>query len=86
MDYPAGYTAATSGKAGKESTSGERKKCTYTLEKARDFACVLSDKFKVETCTVGKTEVKYYYYKDENPKATINAASECVDYFNQTFG
>ena len=86
LDYPAEYTAATSGKAGKESTSGERKKCTYTLDNARDFACVLSDKFNVETRIVGKTEVKYYYYKDENPKTSLNAASESVEYFNETFG
>lgn len=86
LDYPSGYTAATSGKAGKETASSDRKKCTYTLDKARDFAIVLSDKFNVETRTVGNTEVKYYYYKDANPKVSISAASESVEYFNKTFG
>ncbi len=86
LDLPTQYTAATSGKAGKESTAGGRKKCTYTLEKARDFAMVLSDKFNVETRTVGNTEVKYYYYSDTNPKANISAAAESVEYFSNTFG
>ncbi len=86
LDYPAGYTVATSGKAGKESTSGDRKKCTYTLENARDFAAVMSDKFKVETRTVGSTEIKYYYYNDADPKKSVTVASESVAYFNETFG
>lgn len=86
LDLPKEYIAASSGKAGKETTAGERKKCTYTLENARDFAFVLSDKFKVETGNVGGTEVRYYYYSDENPNVSLSAATESVDYFNQTFG
>ena len=86
LDLPEGYTAATSGKAGKETTSSGRKKCTYTLDRARDFAMVLSDKFKVESRTVGNCEVKYYYYSDTNPQSSLAAASESVEYFNETFG
>ena len=86
LDLPPEYVVATSGKAGKESTVAERKKCTYTLENARDFAVVLSDKFNVETRTVGGTEIKYYYYDDASPKTSIAVASESVEYFNETFG
>ena len=86
LDLPPAYVAATSGKAGKESTVADRKKCTYTLENARDFAIVLSDKFSVESRVVGNTEVKYYYYSDASPKTSIAAAAESVEYFNNTFG
>ncbi len=86
LDMPKEYTAATSGKAGKETTAGERKKCTYTLENARDFAMVLSDKFKVESRTVGGTEVRYYYYGDANPKVSLSVAAESIEYFNSAFG
>lgn len=86
LDLPQQYVAATSGKAGKETTSSDRKKCTYKLENARDFAIVLSDKFNVETRTVGNTEIKYYYYNDTNPKVSLSAAAESVEYFSNTFG
>ena len=86
LDLPPEYVAATSGKAGKESTVAGRKKCTYTLDNARDFAIVLSDKFSVESRTVGDTEIKYYYYSDSSPKVSIAAAAESVEYFNSTFG
>lgn len=86
LELPQQYTVATSGKAGKESVNGDRKKCVYSLENARDFAFVISDKFKVESRTVGNTEVKYYYYKDENPNVSLSAATESVEYFNNTFG
>ena len=75
LDLPPTYVAATSGKAGKESTVADRKKCTYTLENARDFAIVLSDKFSVESRVVGNTEIKYYYYNDASPKTSIAAAA-----------
>ena len=86
LDLPQEYIAATSGKAGKESAAAERKKCTYTLQNARDFAAVLSDKFSVESRTVGGTEVKYYYYNDSSPQVSLAVACESVEYFSQTFG
>lgn len=86
LELPIGYTAATSGKAGKEIKNGDRKKCTYTLNNARDFAMVLSDKFKVESRTVGDTQVSYYYYNDSAPKTRLDAAAESVEYFSNTFG
>ncbi len=86
LEIPQTYTAATSGKAGKETRNGDRKKCTYTLEKARDFAMVISDKFKVESRTVGNTQLNYYYYNDANPNTNLSAAAESLEYFSSTFG
>ena len=86
LDLPPEYVAATSGKAGKESIVAERKKCSYTLENARDFAVVLSDKFSVESRVVGNTEIKYYYYDDASPVSSLTAATESIEYFNDTFG
>lgn len=86
LDLPQQYVAATSGKAEKESVAAERKKCRYTLSNARDFAAVLSKEFKVESRTVGNTEVKYYYYDDSKAEASLAAAAESVEYFNGTFG
>ena len=86
VDLPAGYVAATSGKLEKESAAADRKKCTYTLENARDFAMVLSDKFEVVTQKVGGVEVSYYYYKDTNPQVSLSAACDSVKFFSGAFG
>ena len=86
LDLPPEYVAASSGKKENESVAGDRKKCTYTLNCARDFAVVLSDKFSVATQSVDGVEVSYYYYKDESPEVCLSAACESLQYFSSAFG
>ena len=86
LDLPAEYVAATSGKLQNQSVAGDRKKYTYTLENARDFAAVLSPEFKTVTQSIGNAEVTYYYYSDTNPQVSLSAACESAQYFNNTFG
>lgn len=86
IDLPPEYTAAASGKLENENTAGERKKCSYSLKKARDFALVLSDKFQVVRENANGVEVSYYYYSDSNPQVNLTAACESVKYFSETFG
>ena len=86
VDLPATYTAATSGKLENETKAGDRKKCVYTLNNARDFAMVLSEKFEVKTENINGVDVSYYYYSDSNPQVNLSAACESVEYFSQTFG
>lgn len=86
IDLPPEYTAATSGKLENESSAAGRKKCTYSLKNARDFAIVLSDKFQAVSQNVNGIEVSYYYYSDANPQVNLSAACESVKYFSETFG
>ncbi len=86
LDIPSAYTAATSGKLASETVSSDRKKCTYTLDNARDFAIVLSDKFEVASQNIDGVEVSYYYYKDAAPQDALSAACESLQYFSDTFG
>ena len=86
LDLPPEYVAATSGKLEKESSADGRKKCTYSLKNARDFAAVLSDKFQVASKNVNGVDVSYYYYKDTSPQVSLTAACESVEYFSKTFG
>ncbi|MDE5721272.1 MAG: M1 family metallopeptidase [Clostridia bacterium] len=86
IDMPAAYTAAASGKLTDESSTSDRKKCTYTLDNARDFAMVLSDKFEVATGNVDGVEINYYYYSDDDAQKSLAAACESVEYFASTFG
>ena len=86
VDLPPEYVAATSGKLVSESESGGRKKCSYTLDNARDFAMVLSKNFGVATGAVGDTVVNYYYISDTNAQTSLAAAVESLKYFSDTFG
>lgn len=86
LDFPAEYTAASSGKAVSETEADGRKKCEYSLKNARDFAFVLSDKFQVATEQADGVTVNYYYISDASPQSSLAAATESVKYFSQTFG
>jgi len=86
IDIPETYTAASSGKLVNESTANGRKKCAYSLQNARDFALVLSDKFEVISETVDGVDVKYYYIADANAQASLSVATQSLKYFSDTFG
>lgn len=86
LDLPPEYVAATGGKLENRTTAADRQKCTYTLNNARDFAAVISDKFKTVKKDVNGTEVIYYYYSDNEPETALAAAAESLQYFGATFG
>ncbi|MDE6105151.1 MAG: hypothetical protein K2G38_05695, partial [Clostridia bacterium] len=86
VDVPEKYTVASSGSLTGESNVDGRKKCNYTLNNARDFALVLSDKFEVVSETVNGVEVSYYYVNDTTPQNSLAAATESLKYFSDTFG
>lgn len=82
LTLPDGYTAAASG----EVVASAGNTYTYSLENARDFCLVLSDKFQTLTQSAGGTQVTYYYYSDENAQAKLDAACTSLQYFENTFG
>lgn len=86
LDLPKGYVVASSGKMQKESGVGDRVKRVYTLNNARDFALVFSDKFKTLSENVDGVEVTYYYYSDSNAQQSLKTASDSLRYFKKTFG
>ncbi len=86
LDLPAEYVAASSGKALSENEADGRKKCSYTLENARDFAFVISKEFKVLSENVNGVTVSYYYVSDANAQTGLNAAVESYKYFCSAYG
>jgi aminopeptidase N len=86
LELPKEYTAATSGKLISEKIVGSTKTDTFTVENARDFAIVLSDKFSIEKKSVNGVEVMYYFYSDDNPTAALNVAAESLEYYDREFG
>ncbi len=86
LDVPEGYTAAASGLKISESSVDGRLKTRYRLQKARDFAIVLSKNFKTLKREVNGAEVCYYYTSDAAAEASLDAACKSFAYFCDTFG
>ena len=86
LTLPKGYAAATSGKEVSNTEAGEVVTTRYELKRARDFAAVLSNKFKTVRRDVNGCEVSLYYCGDTEPKREMDAACESLDYYSKTFG
>lgn len=86
LTAPSNLVLATSGEI-KEVKENENKK-SYSIDAyaVRDYAFVLSEKFKVLEEQVGKTNVKYYYYDEENPEEFLTASVDSLNTFNELFG
>lgn len=83
---PRGYAAATSGKEVSKSESGEVVNTRYELKRARDFAAVLSDKFKTVERQSAGCDVTVYYCGEKEPVRAADAVCESLQYFSDTFG
>ncbi len=86
LTMPSAYTAATSGKEVSRVKSGDNTTCRYELKNARDFAAVLSDKFKTVTRSAAGCTVTLYYCGETAPEKQLNAACESMEYFSRTYG
>lgn len=80
------FIVASSGKEIKIETQGNKTKHFFMLECARDFAFVLSKKFKKITDNSLGTEINYYYYDDAEPNKSIEYAIKAIKLFNEKFG
>lgn len=86
LDCPERFQATASGKRGERTETDGRAKQVFTATQARDFALVLSDKFKTVTTEVNGITLRYDYTTDQSPQSNLSVAQECVTYFCSTFG
>ena len=86
LTLPKDYVAAATGEITGERILESKKVYTMSVMNARDFALVLSDKYRVLKAKEGDTEVFYYHCADEDGKKTLDAAVESLRYFEKTFG
>ena len=86
LKLPKDYAVATTGEIIGERTLESKKEYTVSAAKVRDFALVLSKKFKVLTTQLGEKTLSYYYYADKNAEESFTAAVESFEYFQNTFG
>lgn len=58
----------------------------YTGNARRDFAIVMSDKYKKLTSQVGDKQLHYYYFADAEPEATLAVQKGMFEYMNKHVG
>lgn len=86
ITYSSNLTLAHSG-IEKSQTKKDNKTTTNISAKAvRDFAMVLSSKFKVSSASVDGTQINYYYYGDELSEKSLDTAKKSLSTFNSKFG
>lgn len=86
LKAPKEYLVASTGDVILERTLESKKEYVFTATDVRDFAMVLSNKYKVIEQTVDKTTLFYYYYQDETADKTLETATETFAYFSNVFG
>lgn len=65
---------------------GEYRKVVSEASNVRDFALVISEKFKVMNKVAGDTTVYYYYIIDPSPQQTLQTAVDALTLFGGAFG
>ena len=85
ITYPQQMTIASTGNFDTQ-TKNNTKVAKSVAKTVRDFAFVLSNKFEVLSSKVGGVDVKYFYFNDDNAKDNLIVATECLAFFNDTFG
>lgn len=86
LTVPKEYAVAATGEITGERVLESKKVYTMYATNVRDFALVLSESYRKMQASVGGVEVLYYYYADQTPQATLDAAKESLAYFADTFG
>ena len=83
---PKEYEVAATGIAEEERVLESKKVCAMSAENVRDFAIVLSEKYRVMHAVSGGTELFYYYYADKDAPATFDVIKESFAYYERAFG
>lgn len=80
------YMVASTGTKFNETTDENIKQISYTANMVRDFAMVISDKFKVLNAELHNTLIEYFYFSDTNPNRSLQAGMDSIKTFSELFG
>lgn len=67
-------------------TKGDTANYTIVQKAVRDFAIVMSEKFKIKTEKYDNTSIEYYYYDDINADRSLQAGVDSIRTFSKKFG
>lgn len=85
VSYDENYILSSSGVKIDEKIEDGKKIDTIKAKGVRDFALILSDKYKILSEKVGDTTVNYYYYHDKYPDKSLKASCDSLKTFNNLF-
>ena len=77
---------AASGELVSETESNGKLTSRYTINSARSFAFVLSEKFKVISDEIDGSEILYYYYDDASAEESLATACSALEFFGDEWG
>ncbi len=80
------YIIASSGEKVEEKKSETTLKSSFRANMVRDFAMVLSNKFKVISQSVNNTNINYFYFNDQSPNNSLKAGCDAIKTFSKLFG
>ncbi len=86
LTLPKEYTPVSTGQIVSERALERKTQYVLSATAVRDFAVVLSTRFKKTETNVDGTEISYYYYQDEHPTETLSTATQAFAYYEKTFG
>ena len=80
------YIVAGTGVKTEKRTDEKTKNVTFKSQVVRDFACVLSNKFKLISNKANETLVEYFYFDDPNPNKSLQTGIDAITTFSNMFG
>ena len=86
LTLPDNYLVASSGQLMQATQENGLATYNYKASALREFAMVLSDKYKKLSQQVGDTQVNYYYYNDDESEASLKTAVGMLEYLSKNVG
>ncbi|MDE7455014.1 MAG: M1 family metallopeptidase [Clostridia bacterium] len=86
LTAPQDYVVASSGNLVDASQTDNNATYKYEAQALREFAMVLSTKYKKLSQQMGDVQVNYYYYNDENAEQSLATAVGMLGYLDKTVG
>ncbi len=83
---PKEYTIVSSGREISTRILESKQEYTATLDRGRDFALVLSERFQKIEGEVNGKKIVYYFFDDERASENLSAACEAFAYYEAIFG
>ncbi|MGN1208470.1 MAG: M1 family metallopeptidase [Christensenellales bacterium] len=85
VTYNKNFVLASTGTMKNEDENENFKTTHITAKAVRDFAMILSDKFKKISAKVENVNVNYFYYQDENPEKSLMTCQNSLKTFSSLF-
>ncbi len=80
------YLVATTGELVQSSSKDGYVTYQYSAPACRDFAIVMSNKYKKLSALVEDTQVNYYYFADSDAEKSLHTATTALEFFNKNIG